>query len=194
MPGFPVDHYLPELAQTHVHWVSDAIQLSHPLFLFLLLPSVFPSIRVFSNEPALCIRWPKYWSFKFIYSRISYHAAATANSLQSCPTLCDPIDGSTIPPPSLGFSRQEYWSGLPFSSPMHESEKWKLSRSVVSDSERPHGLLHPWDFSGKGTGVGCHWLFHYHLLNFSYPLPDTYPSNILCDLLFLLIVHIFPLK
>ena len=41
-------------------------------------------------------------------------------------------------PPSLGFSRQEYWSGLPFPSPMHESEKWKWSRSVVSDSERPH--------------------------------------------------------
>ena len=42
--------------------------------------------------------------------------------------------------PSLGFSRQEHWSGLPFPSPMHESEKWKWSRSVVSDSSRPHGL------------------------------------------------------
>ena len=51
------------------------------------------------------------------------YAAAAAKSLQSCPTLCDPIDGSTIPPPSLGFSRQEYWSGLPFPSPKHESEK-----------------------------------------------------------------------
>ena len=43
-------------------------------------------------------------------------------------------------PPSLGFSRQEHWSGLPFPSPMHESEKWKSSCSVVSDSSRPHGL------------------------------------------------------
>ena len=62
-PGFPVLHQLPELAQTHVHWVSDAIQhliLCHPL---LLLPSVFPSIRVFSKESILCIRWPKFWSF-----------------------------------------------------------------------------------------------------------------------------------
>ena len=42
--------------------------------------------------------------------------------------------------PSLGFSRQEHWSGLPFPSPMHESEKWKWSRSVVSDSPQPHGL------------------------------------------------------
>ena len=66
-------------------------------------------------------------------------------------------------PPSLGFSRQEQWSGLPFPSPVHESEKWKWSRSVVSNSSRPHGLqptrlLHPWDFPGKSTGVGCHCL------------------------------------
>ena len=50
MPGFPVLHYLPELAQTHVHWVCDAIQTSHPLLSPLLLPSIFPSISVFSNE------------------------------------------------------------------------------------------------------------------------------------------------
>ena len=63
-------------------------------------------------------------------------------------------------PPSLGFSRQGHWSGLPFPSPMHEREKGKRSRSVVSNSQRPHGLqptrlLHPWDFPGKSTGVGC---------------------------------------
>ena len=62
-PGFPVLHHLPELAQTHVHWVDDATQPSHPLSCPFLLPSVFPSIRVFSNESVLCIRWPKYWSF-----------------------------------------------------------------------------------------------------------------------------------
>ena len=50
-------------------------------------------------------------------------AAATAKSLQSCPTLCDPIDGSPPGSPFLGFSRQEHWSGLPFPSPMHEHEK-----------------------------------------------------------------------
>ena len=65
--------------------------------------------------------------------------------------------------PSLGFSRQEHWSGLPFPSPVHESEKWKGSCSVVSDSLRPPGLqptrlLRPWDFPGKSTGVGCHCL------------------------------------
>ena len=51
------------------------------------------------------------------------HYAAAAKSLQSYPTLCDPIDGSPPGSPSLGFSRQEHWSGLPFPSPMHESEK-----------------------------------------------------------------------
>ena len=56
-----VRHQLPELTQTHVHRVSDAIQPSHPLRPLLLLPSVFPSIRVFSSESALCIRCPKYW-------------------------------------------------------------------------------------------------------------------------------------
>ena len=64
-------------------------------------------------------------------------------------------------PPSLGFSRQEHWSGLPFPSPMHESEKWMRSHSAVSDSSRPHELqptrfLCPWDFPGKSTGVGCY--------------------------------------
>ena len=64
-------------------------------------------------------------------------------------------------PPSLGFSRQEHWSGLPFPSPMHESEKSKWSHWVISNSQQPHGLqptrlLCPWDFPGKSTGVGCH--------------------------------------
>ena len=62
-------------------------------------------------------------------------------------------------PPSLGFSRQEHWSGLPFPFLMHESEKWKWSCSVVTAPQRSHGLqpsrlLHPWDFPGKNTGWG----------------------------------------
>ena len=67
-PGFPVHHQLPEFTQIHVHWVNDAIQhfiLCRPL---LLLPSIFPNIRDFSTESALCIRWPKYWSFSFSIS------------------------------------------------------------------------------------------------------------------------------
>ena len=92
---------------------------------------------------------------------VSIHAAA--KSLQSCPTLCDPIDGSPPGSPVPGILQQEHWSGLPFPSPMHESEKWKWSRSVMADPQQPHGLgpsrlLCPRDFPGKSTGVGCHCL------------------------------------
>ena len=89
-------------------------------------------------------------------------------------------------PLSLGFSRQEYWSGLPFPSPMHESEKWKGSRSVVSDAQRPHGLqpsrlLHPWDFPGKSTGVGCHcllWVISLVIFNLRI---DLFEWSIYCE-------------
>ena len=62
-PGLPVHHHLPEFTQTHVHRVSDGhLILCHPL---LLLPPIPPSIRAFSNESTLHMRWPKYWSFSF---------------------------------------------------------------------------------------------------------------------------------
>ena len=64
-PGLPVHHQLPEFTQTHVHWVSDAIQPSHPLLSLFLLPPIPASIRVFSNESILRMRWLKYWSFSF---------------------------------------------------------------------------------------------------------------------------------
>ena len=73
MPGLPVHHQLPESTQTHVHWVGEAIQPSHPL----LSPSP-PALNlsqhlVFSNESALRIRWPKYWSFSFNSSLSNEH-------------------------------------------------------------------------------------------------------------------------
>ena len=73
-PGFPVHRQLPELTQTHVHRVGDAIQPSHPLLSPSPLPSVFPCIRVFSNESGLCIRWPKYWTFSFSISPSSEYS------------------------------------------------------------------------------------------------------------------------
>ena len=88
-------------------------------------------------------------------------AAAAAKSLQSCPTLCDPIDGS--PPgssvPGILQARTLEWVAISFSS----AGKWKGSRSVVSNSSRAHGqqptrLLRPWDLPGKSAGVGCHCL------------------------------------
>jgi len=72
-PGLPVHHQLLEFTETHVHQVSDAIQPSHPL----LSPSppapIPPSIRVFSNESTLRMRWPKYWSFSFSISPSNEH-------------------------------------------------------------------------------------------------------------------------
>ena len=151
--------------------------LRHPLH----LPSVFPSIRFFSSESAVHIRWPNV--------RASTSASASLMNIQGWLSLR--LAGLILlskkllelmvvvllllshfsrvwlcVTPSLGFSRQEHRSGLPFPSPMHESEKWKWSRSVMSDSSRPHGLhptrlLPPGDFPGKSTGVGCHCLLHW---------------------------------
>ena len=73
MPGLLVHHQLLELAQTHVHQVGDAIQLSYPL-LSPSLPSIFPSIRVFSKESVLHISWPKYWSFSLSTSPSSEYS------------------------------------------------------------------------------------------------------------------------
>ena len=71
-PGFPVLHYLPKFAQVHVHRVGDGVLMpsSHLVLCcpLLLLPSIFASLRVFTSESALCIRWPKYWSFNFSIS------------------------------------------------------------------------------------------------------------------------------
>ena len=89
--------------------------------------------------------------------------AATAKSLQSCPTLCDPIDGS--PPgsaiPGMFQARTLEWVAISFSKAW--KWKWKWSRSVMSNALRPHGLqltrlLCPWDFPGKSTGMECHCL------------------------------------
>ena len=66
--GFPIHHQLPELTQTRVHRLGHAIQPSHPLSSLLLPPSIFPSIRVFSNVSVLHIRWSKYWTFSFSIS------------------------------------------------------------------------------------------------------------------------------
>ena len=74
MPGLPVHHQLPEFTQTRVHRVGDAIQPSHPLSSPSLLPSIFPSIRVFSNESALHISLSKYWSFNFNISPFEEHS------------------------------------------------------------------------------------------------------------------------
>ena len=139
--------------------------ISPSVISFLLLPSIFPRIRVFNNELFLCIKWPKYWSFSFSISpsneysglisfrmdwldllavqgtlksllqhhslkasflwcsdffmvQLSHAAAAAAKSLQSCPTLCDPTDGSPpgSPVPGILQARTLEWVAIPFSN------------------------------------------------------------------------------
>ena len=72
-PGIPVHHHLPEFTQTHVHGVSDAVQASHPLSPPSPPPLIPPSIRVFSSESTLRLRWPKYCSFSFSISPSNEH-------------------------------------------------------------------------------------------------------------------------
>ena len=84
-------------------------------------------------------------------------AAAAAKSLQPCPTLCDRQQPTSLPRPQDSPGKNT--SRLSFPSPLHESEKWKWSHSVVSDFLQHHGLqparlLCPWGFPGKSTGVG----------------------------------------
>ena len=81
-----------------------------------------PWTAAYQAPPSMGFSRHEYWSEVPLPSPM-YSAAAAAKSLQSCPTLCDPIDGS--PPGSAvpGISRQEHWSGLPFPSPVYESEK-----------------------------------------------------------------------
>ena len=168
----PMDcRQLPEFTQTHVHWVRDAIQPSHPL-----LPPSPPTFNLSQHQGLF--KWVGSWhqmakvlgfhlqhqSFQWIF-RIYLHSSPTLfraevfsllpwkhlkcvnfiyyliskcllllshfNRVQLCVTT---QMAAYQAPPSLAFSRQEHWSGLPFPSPIHESEKWKWSHSVVSDS------------------------------------------------------------
>ena len=115
---------LPKLMSIELVMPSNHLILCHPL---LLLPSIFHSIRVFLNESALRIRWPKYQSFSFSIIPSNEHSglisfrrqfATAAKSLQSCPTLCDPIDGSPpgSPVPGILQARTLEWVAISFSS------------------------------------------------------------------------------
>ena len=85
--GSPVHHQFLELAQTHVYLVGDAIQLSHPLLSLLLLSSVFPSIRVFSNQSVHHIRWPKYWNFSISISVFNKYSGLISFRIDSLDLL-----------------------------------------------------------------------------------------------------------
>ena len=123
--------------------------VSHVRETFVHFPS-FCVARGFYLCPWFCQGFILLWFYIIVLlvSRVRFFATQWTEAYQA--------------PLSMGFSRQEHLSGLPLPSPMHESEKWKWSHSIVSGSSRPHGLqptrlLCPWDFPGKSTGVGCHY-------------------------------------
>ena len=110
-------------------------------------------------------------TIEVFWNRVFTSTGSIAKSLQSCPTLGNPADSSPpgSPIPGILQARTPEWVAISFS--VHESEKWKWSHSVVSDSLPPHGLqptrlLHPWDLPGKSTGVGCHCLLCQVVLGF----------------------------
>ena len=98
--GLPVHHQLPEFTQTHVHWVGDAIQPSHPLSSPSPVPSIFPGIRVFSNESVLHIRGPKYWSFSFSFSPFNEYSGLISFRMDWLDLLAVPRDSQESSPTS----------------------------------------------------------------------------------------------
>ena len=101
-PGLPVHHQLPEFTQTHIHWSvmpSSHLILCRPL---LLLPPIPPSIRVFSNESVLCMRWPKYWSFSFSINASKEHPGLISFRMELVGSPCSPRDSQeSSPTPQL---------------------------------------------------------------------------------------------
>ena len=134
----------------------------------LLLPSIFPSIRVFSNESVLHIRW--------------YMLLLLLN-LFSCVRFCvTPQMAAHLAPPSLGFSRQEYWSGLPFPSAMHA---WMLSRFsrvwlYVNPWTAAHQMVHSHMHMRTGLFVSYHLLTHTSSFSFLFS-SVTLSCPTLCD-------------
>ena len=121
-PGLPVHHQHPEFTQSHVHRVGDAIQPSHPLSSPLPPAPIPPSIRVFSNESALCMRWPKYWSFSFSIIPSKEHSSTRTQTHFPC-------SGRQIL--NHRTTRKVPAQGIPGTV---------CSCSIMFDSLRPHGL------------------------------------------------------
>ena len=114
------DKRKPKTQRTHKYYLGQII-------LGPIIPILYTieclTISLASTQQMLLAHHSPLMTTKNVSRHCKMSPAAAAKSLQSCPTLCDTIDGSPPGSPSLGFSRHEHWSGLPFPSPMHESEK-----------------------------------------------------------------------
>ena len=152
IPDFPVHHQLPELTQTHVHWVGDAIQLSHPLSTPLFPPSIFPSIRVFSNESTLRIRWPKYWSFSFSISPSNELLAVQGtlksllqhHSSKASILLCSAFFIVQLSHPYMTTGKTIAWTRWTFVGKVMSLLLNMLSRLVITFLPRSKRLLISW--------------------------------------------------
>ena len=137
-------------------WVISKTPLLSNPNIYLMI--TFCQLHSFTWLRLFCFSLLKLYWLKFQVVLI-YVIAAAAKSLQSCLTLCDPIDGSLRGSPISGIlqARTLEWVAISFSN----AWKWKVkvkSLSRVRPSATPSRLLHPWDFPGKSTGVGCHCL------------------------------------
>ena len=139
--GFPVYHQLLDFAHTHVHWVSDAIQSSHPLPPFLL-PAIFPSIRVFSNELALHIREPKYWTFSI--SSVQFSHSVVFDSLQ-------PHEPQHARPPCSSPNPRVHPNPGPLSRWCHPT----ISSSVIPFSSYPQSFPASGSFQMSQLSASC---------------------------------------
>ena len=132
----------------------------------LLPPSIFPSIRVFSNGSVLSIRWPKYWSFSFSISPSSEYSGLISFRVYWLDLLA--VQGtlkSLLQHHSSNASvlRRSAFSTVQLSHPhvlllLLPSHFSRVQLSVRPHRWQPTRLLHPWDFPGRSTGVGCHCL------------------------------------
>ena len=165
--SFSISQSLLRLMSIESVMPSNHLMLCCPL----LLPSIFPRINVFSSESALCIRWPKYWSFSFsilsmniqdwlplgLSGLISLQSKGLSrvfsNTHCTCMHICfsrvqlcaTPWTAAHQAPLSTGFSRQEYWSGLPFPSPIRRHQFFSAQHSLWANSQIHTWLLEkPW--------------------------------------------------
>ena len=148
MPGFPVHHQLLELAQTHVHWVvmpSNHLILCHPL----LLPSIFPSIRVFPNSSVLRIRWPKYWSFSF-----SISPSNRMNIQHWFPLALTGLISLHSKGPSRVFSNTtvQKHQNAPDN---YKSVLWKLVIKIQANSKDRMNYLYQWSYKSSVFWPSC---------------------------------------
>ena len=117
------DHQLPEFIQTHVHRVGDAIQPSHPLSSPFLLPSIPPSIRVFSNESPVHMTWPKCWSFSFNISPFNEHPGRVSFRIDWLDILA--VQGTHQPAPQFKSINSSALSFLHISTFISIHDRWK---------------------------------------------------------------------